>query len=80
MLEKFQQQSKLVRVLLLIIPFVNWIVEIVIRWERYMQKKDTASLLIAIIATIFFGNLLGFVDAIFTILSDKISLLDLEVK
>lgn len=80
MLEKFQQQSKLVRVLLLIIPFVNWIVEIVIRWERYMQKKDTASLLIAIIATIFFGNLLGFVDAIFTILNDKISLLDLEVK
>lgn len=72
MLQKFNQFSKLVRIILLVIPFVNWIVEMVLRWSLFLEKKDTGSLVLALVATFFLGNLLGFVDAIFIILKGDI--------
>ena len=78
--EKFMGLNKLVRVILLVIPFVNWIVEIIVRWSFYLEKKDTGSLIMALVATFFFGNFLGWLDAIFTLIEDKLILTDLEVK
>ena len=79
MLKKFNELSKVVRVILLIIPFVNWLVEIIVRWSLYLEKKDNGSLLMAIIVTIFFGNIVGIIDAIFTILQDTLVLTDLHI-
>ena len=66
--------------MVLVIPFVNWIVELVLRWEHFLLKKDVGSLLVALLATFGFGVLLGWVDAYFEYTEDKICLLDLEVK
>jgi len=79
MLKKFNELSKIVRFILLVVPFVNWVVEMVIRWSLFIEKKDTGSLVVALIATFFFGNILGIVDAIFTLLEDRITLLDLKL-
>ena len=80
MLGKFQGLDKIVRVVLLVIPFVNWIVELVLRWEHFLNKKDIGSLLVALFATCGFGFILGWVDAYFEYTQEKICLLDLEVK
>lgn len=80
MLEKFQGLSKIVRVVLLVIPFVNWVIELVLRWEHFLGKKDVGSLIVALVATCGFGFVLGWIDAFFEFTQDRICLLDLEVK
>ncbi|MCQ2815588.1 MAG: hypothetical protein MJ227_04935 [Bacilli bacterium] len=79
MLKKFMELSKTVRIVLLAIPFVNWIVELVLRWSLFIEKKDVGSLLVALIATFGFGIILGWVDAIFTFMEDKIVLTDVKI-
>lgn len=79
MLKKFMELSKTVRIVLLAIPFVNWIVELVLRWSLFIEKKDVGSLLVALIATFGFGVILGWVDAIFTFMEDKIVLTDIKI-
>ena len=79
MLKKFMELSKTVRIVLLAIPFVNWIVELVLRWSLFIEKKDLGSLLVALVATFGFGVILGWVDAIFTFMEDKIVLTDIKI-
>lgn len=79
MLKKFNELSKVVRIVLLAIPFVNWIVELVLRWSLFIEKKDALSLVVALVATFGFGVLLGWVDAIFTALEDKLVLVDVKL-
>ena len=79
MLKKFMELSKTVRIVLLAIPFINWIVELVLRWSLFIEKKDVGSLLVALIATFGFGVILGWVDAIFTFMEDKIVLTDIKI-
>ena len=73
MYESFNKQSKLVKILLLLIPFVNWITELVTRWDYYSKKKTTASLIIALIVT-FLGLPIGFIDCLAILLTDKMIL------
>ena len=80
MFQKFMGLSKLIRILLLIIPGVNWIAELILRWSILLEKKDrdNGTLLVAVL-TLFFGMFLGFVDAIFTYLYNKLALLELKL-
>ena len=64
----FNKQSRLVQILLLLIPGVNWITEMVIRWTAFIDKPGLVRLLIAIIVTIGFGLLLGWIDIIWLLL------------
>ena len=73
MFDSFNKQSKLVKIILLLIPFVNWITELVTRWDFYSKKKTTASLIIALIVT-FLGLPIGFIDCIAILLTDKMIL------
>lgn len=75
MFDSFNKQSKLVKIILLLIPFVNWITELVTRWDFYSKKKTTASLIIALIVT-FLGLPIGFIDCIAILLTDKMILTD----
>ncbi|MCQ2792037.1 MAG: hypothetical protein MJ208_00775 [Bacilli bacterium] len=75
MFESFNKQSKLVKILLLLIPFVNWITELVTRWDYYSKKKTTASLIIALIVT-FLGLPVGFIDCICILLTNNMALTD----
>ena len=70
----FNKQSKVLRIILMIIPFVNWITELVLRWSDFAEKKDPLRLVIALIATFFFGTILGWVDAIWLAINDELLL------
>lgn len=63
----FNKQSRLIQIILLLIPFVNWVVELLVRWSNFLEKKSVGSLLIAIIYT-FLGLPLGWLDLIWVLL------------
>lgn len=63
--------SKVVQIILLVIPFVNWIVEMYMRWTEYLEKKEVLQLVVAIICTFFFGTILGWIDALYFALTDQ---------
>ena len=48
----FNKQSQLVKILLLLIPGVNWVVEVLIRWPQFLAKNSIIRLILAIIATV----------------------------
>lgn len=68
----FHKQNKLVQVLLLLIPFVNYITEILVRWSAFLKKGGFLRLLVCIIVTIPTGIIIGWLDAIWTLLFNKL--------
>ena len=54
----FEKQSRLVQIIILLIPFVNWVVEICVRWSHALRKGSLFKYLIAILVT-FFGLAFG---------------------
>ena len=69
----FNKQSRLVQLLLLLIPGVNWIVELYVRWTTYFKKGGTIRLVISVI-TIPFGMIFGWVDLLWVLLFKKLFL------
>ena len=67
----FHKQNKLVQVLLLIIPFINWIFEILVRWSAFLKKGGILRLVVCLIVTLF-GVVIGWLDAIWTLLTNKL--------
>ncbi len=74
MIKKFHDLDLVIQIILLVIPFVNWITEIVLRWSHFAEKKDPLRLVIALIATFFFGTILGWVDAIWLAINHELLL------
>ncbi len=50
----FEEQSLLIKVILLILPFVGWVVEILVRLSAFLRKNSTLNLVGLIIGII--GN------------------------
>ncbi len=69
----FNKQSRLVQLLLLLIPGINWIVEIVVRWSTWLKKPGLIRLVISIL-TIPFGMIFGWVDLVWVLLFKKLFL------
>lgn len=67
MADWFNKQSRLVQIILLLIPFVNWITEIVVRWSSFLKTKSIITLITAIVVT-FFGVIVGWIDLIWCLL------------
>ncbi len=67
----FHKQNKLIQVILLLIPVVNWFVEILVRWSAVLKKGGLLSIVIAIIVT-FGGLFFGWIDAIWTLIFNKL--------
>lgn len=76
MIKWFNKQSRLLQILLLVIPGLNYFVELILRWEQFLKKKDFLTLIIAILSTVTLGVLLGYVDCIVLILTGKLFLAD----
>lgn len=76
MLKKFKELSKLVKIIVLLIPFVNWIVELVIRWDEYLKDQGNTTKLICALFVTIFGMILGWVDLIWVLFFDTLFLLD----
>ncbi len=69
----FNRQSRLVQILLLLIPGVNWIVEIIVRWSTFFKKGGLIRLIICIL-TVPFGIIFGWLDLIWVLLFKKLFL------
>lgn len=63
----FNKQSRLVQLILLLIPGVSWIVELLVRWSVALRKKDLFHILIAVLFTVG-GLFLGLLDFIWVLL------------
>ena len=64
----FNKQSRLVQILLLLIPFVNWITEMVVRWSTWLKKGGTLRLIVCVLVTIPSGIVFGWLDLIWILL------------
>lgn len=71
----FEKQSRLVQILLLLIPFVNWVVEIGVRWSHALKKGTLFKYLIAIVVT-FGGLFIGWLDMLWCLLFKHLILCD----
>lgn len=69
----FKKQSRLIRILLLAIPGVNWVTEMVVRWSSWLKKPNLTRLAVSIGVT-FFGFVFGWVDLVWMLLHDKLLL------
>ncbi|MCQ2815468.1 MAG: hypothetical protein MJ227_04295 [Bacilli bacterium] len=67
---KFNSLNKILRIVLLVIPFCNWIVELVLRWSLYLESKKSNDMIMAILS-IFFGAIIGWVDVVFLIINNE---------
>ena len=67
MVKWFNKQSRLIQILLLLIPVVNWVVEVLVRWSAFLKSKSIITLIFAIVVT-FFGIVVGWVDLVWCLL------------
>lgn len=67
----FAKQSKFVKIILLLIPVVNWIVEIGVRWSTYNKKGGLLRLIICTLVTIPSGIAFGWLDLVWVLLFDQ---------
>ena len=67
----FNKQSRLVQILLLLIPGVNWVTEIVVRWSTWLKKGGFLRLVICILVTIPSGVAFGWLDLVWILLFKK---------
>ena len=67
----FNKQSRLVQVILLLIPVVNWITEIVVRWSTFIKKPGVIRLIVCLVVT-FAGIIIGWLDCIWCLLFKKL--------
>lgn len=67
MVSWFNKQNRLIQFLLLLIPVVNWVVEVVVRWSSFLKSKSIIELVLAILVT-FVGLAYGWIDMIWVLL------------
>ena len=71
----FKEQSLLLKVILLIIPFVGWVVEILVRLSAVLRKSSTINIIGLILGVI--GNWFwGLVDLIYLLIKGDLLLLE----
>lgn len=70
----FEKQSRLVQLILLLIPFVNWIVEILVRISALLTKPNLTNILGFIFGLII--PIFGWLDLIWVLLFKHLVLCD----
>ena len=71
----FYGQEKIVQALLLIIPFVGWVVECLVRLSVALNKKDAVSIIVFVLFLVVgWGWLLCLIDLIYLILNGRLRL------
>ena len=71
----FNKQSTLVKAILLIIPFVNWIVELLIRLSVMLRTKSVVHIVVFILFLVIgWGWFLGLLDLIFCLVTGHLFL------
>ena len=70
----FNKQNRLVQIILLLIPGVNWVTEILVRWSTFAKQGGILRLIICILVTIPSGIVFGWLDLIWVLLFKKLFL------
>lgn len=71
----FNSQSRLLQVILLIIPFVGWVVELLVRLSVMLRKQDVVSVVVFILfLAIGWGWILCLIDLIYLALNGHLIL------
>lgn len=66
----FNSQSTLLKVILLIIPFVGWVVELLIRLSVALRKKDAVSIVVFVLFLLIgWGWFLCLIDLIYMVVT-----------
>ena len=68
------KQSTLVQILLLLIPGVNWVTEVVVRWSTYSKKPSTLRLIVCLLVTLPTGIAFGWIDLVCVLLTKHLFL------
>ena len=71
----FEEQSLLIKVILLIIPFVGWVIEFLVRLSAFLRKNSTVNLVGFILGIIGFW-IWGIVDIVVLIVKGQLFLLE----
>lgn len=73
----FNSQSRLIQVILLIIPFVGWIVELLVRLSVMLKKMDVVHIVVFILFLfVGWGWILNIIDLVYLILKGHLILAD----
>ena len=73
----FNSQSTLLKVILLVIPFVGWVVELLIRGTRMIDKQDVVSIVVFLLFLfVGWGWILCVVDLVYMLLTGHLILAD----
>ena len=71
----FNKQSRLVQVILLIIPFVGWFVELGVRLSVALRTKDIIHILVFVLFLVVgWGWILNLIDLIYLVLKGHLIL------
>ena len=70
--KKFNKQTKLIQLVLLLIPVVNIVTEVLVRLSSFLRKQDLKSLLGIVFA--FVIPVFGWVDLVWVLLFGKLCL------
>ena len=73
--KEFNKLSLILKLILLIIPGVNWVTEVVVRWSAALNNKDIVNLILAIAVTIG-GIVFCWIDFIWVILTGHLTFAD----
>ena len=66
-MDTFNRIPRLFQIILLLIPGVNWVVELIVRWSAFGHRPNVIRLIIALVVTIT-GFFIGWLDAIWCLL------------
>ncbi len=71
----FHKQSKIIQIVLLILPLIGWIVDLLVRWSAFLRKNTTVNLVMALVITLL-GEfwILTILDAVMIALNNKLFL------
>lgn len=71
----FYNQSKLVQVILLLIPFVGWIAELLIRLSVLLRDKSVINIVVFVVFVVVgWGWVLAVADLIYLLIKDHLFL------
>ena len=71
----FYDQSKLVQVILLLLPFVGWVVELLIRLSVMLRTKETIHIVVFVVFVVLgWGWILAIADLIYLLLKGHLFL------
>lgn len=70
----FKGLPRLVQLLLLLIPFVGWITEILVRLSSFLRDKDTTKIVGLLLYILPTGAVLAFIDFILVLLGKDLLL------